>query len=121
MGTDPKNDKTTTNMDSYESIAMGKQDRKLVVLAFLHETDLVLKASPIYRNLKFHRRITFEDQTVRNILHELTEEGYVRRVDIQQIPNGELVDVDSDNRKGGYVITDKGREVVQSGGFQDID
>lgn len=100
---------------------MGKQDRQFAVLSFLHETDLVLKASPIYRNMKFHRRITFEDQTVRNILHELTESGHVRRVDVQQIPDGELVDVDADNRRGAYVITDKGREVVRSGGFEEID
>lgn len=100
---------------------MSKEDRRLAVLAFLDEVDLILKSADIYRNMKFHRRITFEIQTVRNVLHELVEDGYVRRVDIEKIPDRELVDVGKGNKKSGYVITDKGREVVRSGGFEEID
>jgi repressor of nif and glnA expression len=100
---------------------MSKQDRKLVLLQFLHEHDLVLKAADIYRNLKFHRRITFETNTVRNMLHEMVDDGFVRRVDVTKIADGELDDVDKDNRKSGYLITDAGREIVRSGGFEQVD
>ena len=90
-------------------------ERKDIILRFLADHQLALPQMVIFRNLKFHHEITFSYSTVDNKLDESADEGLVRRVDPEKLVDGELVDLPGgkDNRSY-YIITDKGREYVQS-------
>ena len=110
-----KSDKFTPLMDVIgKQEAMSKDERRAVVLTFLRDHELVLKPNAIYRNLRLHQNITFGEQTVRNILHELVDSGYVRRVDIEAVKKRELVDVEKGSKRGAYMITAKGRQHIGS-------
>jgi len=99
---------------------MSKDERRTVVLTFLRDHELVLKPNAIYRNLRLHQNITFGEQTVRNILHELVERGYVRRVDIQAVKDRELVNVEKGSKRGAYMITEQGRAQIESEPLADV-
>lgn len=89
---------------------MTTDERREVVLSFMAEHGLVLKPADVYRNLRLHKHITFGSETVRNILHELTDEGLVRRVDPKAIKERDLIDLDRGEGRGAYIITEKGLE-----------
>ena len=94
---------------------MGPSERRLMVLRFMAEHALALKPKTIYRNLRLHHRLTFSEETVKNILHEHVEDGYIRRVDPESLEeDGELEDVERGESRGAYIITDSGREFLKS-------
>ena len=98
-----------THMDD-----MGPGERRLAILRFMDEHGLALKPKAIYRNLRFHHRILFGDETVKNILHEHVEDGYLRRVEPSALEeDAELVDVERGEGRGAYIITDEGREHIR--------
>jgi len=110
-----KSDRFTPFIDELlKQGTMSKDERRKVVLTFLAKHELVLKPAAIHRNLRFHQNITFGLQTVRNILHELTDAGMVRRVDIKAVNDRELVDVEKGSKRGAYVITEDGVDEVRS-------
>jgi DNA-binding PadR family transcriptional regulator len=91
---------------------MTQEDRRRLVLEFLSEHPLALPPKVIHRNLKLHRSITFQYQTVNSYLDTLTKEGYVRRVDPSELDNlpTALVDLESGpNKPSYYIITEEGR------------
>jgi hypothetical protein len=94
----------------YEDMTLA--DRQRLVLEFLSEYPLALPPKVIYRNLKLHRSITFQYQTVINYLDTLVEEGWVRRVDpteLDDLPT-DLVDTEGrPNNPSYYIITEEGR------------
>lgn len=96
-----------------ESGDMAPEDRRRAVLRFMNEHGLALKPKAIYRNLRLHHRITFGDETVKNILHELTDEGLVRRVDPDALEDSELVNLERGEGRGAYIITEEGREYLR--------
>lgn len=89
---------------------MTSEQRREVVLSFLAEHGLALKPKSIYRNLRFHHRITFGDETVKNILKELDEEGHARRIDPSALEKGDLVDLPEGEGRGAYIATEEGRD-----------
>jgi len=93
---------------------MAPEDRRHEVLTFMSEHRLALKPTTVHRNLCLHRHITFGQATVANILQELTEAGDLRRVDPTRLPDRQLVDLDSDEGRGVYIVTEQGRERAQS-------
>lgn len=74
--------------------SMTKAERERVILQFLAETGLALPQKPIYVNLKRDRSITFTQKTLKRRLSDLTDRGFIRRLDIGN---------------GYYEITDMGR------------
>lgn len=109
MSTNP-NTFTSFNSEVAKRRSMGADERRKVVLSFMAEHGLVLKPADVYRNLRLHKQITFGSETVKNILHELTEKGYTRRVDPKQIKDRELVDMERGEGRGAYIITEDGIE-----------
>lgn len=96
---------------------MAPEDRRHEVLSFMAEHRLALKPTTVHRNLCLHRHITFGQATVANILQELTDAGDLRRVDPTELPNRQLVDLDPDEGRGVYIVTEQGRERAQSVDF----
>lgn len=76
--------------------SMGKEERKMLVLQLLHNSDLVLTPAVMFRNLKL-QGATFERRTLSNYLDELIEEDRVEKID----PDEPF-----------YKITEKGRKSV---------
>lgn len=93
---------------------MGKEDRRQIVLQFMAEHGLALPPKAIFRNLRVHRRIPFGDATVDNYLEDFVEEGLVRRVDPKRMADFEVADVKDEDRRAYYIITDEGREYIDS-------
>jgi len=81
---------------------MGKEDRKVLVLRLLAESELALTPYVLFRNLRM-REATFERRTLSYYLAELLEEGRVERLE----PNGDPL----------YQITEKGRSSVREHEF----
>lgn len=79
---------------------MGKTERKLAVLEFLEENDLVLPPKAIHLNMT-RRGATFSLNTVQRHLREMMEDGYVAK---------------NDEAESYYQITDKGREWLKTEG-----
>jgi len=93
---------------------MAKEDRQLIVLAFLAEHGLALPQRAIFRNLKLHHGITFGYGSVDNYLDSFVEEGWARRVDPTELENRELVDLPGGkHNRAYYIITDEGREHIR--------
>ena len=79
--------------------SMTKAERERVILQFLADSGLALPQKPIYVNLKRDRKITFTQKTLKRRISDLTEKGFVRRLDIGN---------------GYYEITDKGRAYLRA-------
>ena len=106
-----KSDSFNGIMDDLANIEdMTSEQRREVVLSFLAEHGLALKPKSIYRNLRFHHRITFGDETVKNILKELDEQGHARRIDPSALEKGDLVDLPEGEGRGAYIVTEEGRD-----------
>jgi len=86
--------------------SMAKEDRKQLVLDILIESDLALPKAAIFRNLKV-RGATFERRSVDNYLSELAEEGLVRKVDVEALESGEIVETDM-SESGYFIATELG-------------
>jgi len=67
----------------------------------------------IYRNLRLHRGMRVRDETIRNYLSELADEGLVLRVEKAELDDGDLVEADPDDR-AYYIISEKGREYLRN-------
>jgi hypothetical protein len=90
---------------------MGKEERVRVVLEFLAEHGLALPPRAIFRNLRFHQNITFSLQSVENYLEELSNDGYVERVNPAALEKRQVEEVPADNSmKAYYVVTEAGRQ-----------
>lgn len=83
---------------SEDNSAMGKTERKLAVLRFLDENDLVLPPKAIHINMR-RRGATFSRNTVQRHLSEMREDGYVKKCE---------------DAESYYTITEKGREWLNS-------
>ncbi len=99
--TDQASDSSNSFTDSGDNLPirgngsnMGKEERKRMVLGLLVESGLELPPAVIFDNLK-RRGATFERRSVDNYLHELREEGLVKR---------------TDESKGYNIATEKGRD-----------
>jgi repressor of nif and glnA expression len=77
---------------------MAKEERKVLVLRLLAESNLALTPYVLFRNLKM-RGATFERRTLGNYLRELVEDGFVERIE----GDGDTL----------YQITDFGRERLE--------
>lgn len=100
---------------------VGKKERKERVLSFLVDSRLALPTVALYRNLSYHGA-DFTDNTLKNYLAELREEGYVERIDAEAYADGEIVVSDDD--PGYWVATKAGMEhieQIQADQRQDID
>lgn len=96
---------------------MGKTERMRVVLEFLANNGLALPPRVIHRNLRFHQNITFSLGSVENYLEYFFEEGYVERVDPDALEKREVEVLRSgDSKKAYYIITESGKDALQSGG-----
>jgi repressor of nif and glnA expression len=105
------------NMSNGENITscrdastMGKEERMRLVLEILDESQLALPPAVIFRNLKV-RGATFERRSVNNYLEELSEQGYLRKVDPKHMEEGGYETVGPDET-GYYIITEEGSEHV---------
>jgi hypothetical protein len=92
---------------------MGKEDRRRVVLDFMGEYPVALRPAEIYRNLRYHRRITFSKESVDNYIEEFVEEGLVLRVKPQSLEMGQIEEAPPDQR-AYYIISEEGQEHLQS-------
>jgi len=93
---------------------MGKEDRRKVVLDFMREYDVALRPAELYRNLRYHRQITFSKESVDNYLEEFVEEGLALRVKPTGMDAGKIEEAPQDKR-AYYIITDDGRKYLESG------
>jgi predicted transcriptional regulator len=76
---------------------------------------LALPPGVIYRNMRFHHNVTFSYSSIDNYLDEFVADGLVRRVEPASLETREPVDLPADDtKKGYYIITDKGRDEVNS-------
>jgi hypothetical protein len=91
--------------------AMGKPERKALVLAFLDNTRLAFPPRVLYRNLRLVENATFSENSLGNYLDELIDEGLVQHVDPAALADRRVVDADPDDR-GYYLITRAGAEEV---------
>jgi Fe2+ or Zn2+ uptake regulation protein len=91
---------------------MGKQDRQRVMLEFMEEHPLAYPPSMLYQNLRLFREITFSENTVRNYLKELSEEGLIARVKRSELENARLVEADPGDH-AVYIITEEGCEHIR--------
>jgi len=115
MATNQKSDQIPRVIDPVpEKTDMAPEDRRHEVLTFMAEHRLALKPTTVYRNLSLHRHITFGQATVLNILQELTDSGDLRRVDPDALGDRRLVDLDPDEGRGVYLVTEEGIERAQS-------
>ena len=83
---------------------MAKEDRKQQVLDILMESGLALPKAAIFRNLKV-RGATFERRSVDNYLAELAEEGFVKKLDVEALESGEVVETDM-SEPGYFIATE---------------
>lgn len=94
---------------------MTKEDRRRIVLLALADHGWAMPPSVIFRNLKFHQDITFEQRSLTTYLDEFVEEGLVRRIDPKKLPEKELTDLDEgSDRRAWYIITEDGRDYLYS-------
>lgn len=100
--------------DVGDSGDMGKEDRRRVVLDFMGEHPVALRPAELYRNLRFHRRITFSKESVDNYIEEFVDEGLVLRVKPQALEMGKIEEAPADQR-AYYIISDDGKEYLESG------
>lgn len=91
--------------------AMGKSDRKALVLQFLAEYRLALPPAVLYRNLRMRQNATFSERSLGNYLSELVAEGYLKRVDPEELEQREIVEVGPDE-DSYYLITESGIEAA---------
>lgn len=93
---------------------MVKEDRRRLVLEFMSEHPLALPPTVWYRNLSVHRTVTFGKDSLRNYLDEFVDEGLVERVNKEDLDGGDITPVSDDEYRAYYLITDSGREEVES-------
>lgn len=100
------------NMENVnDSGSMGKEDRRRAVLDFMEEFPVALRPAELYRNLRYHRKITFSKESVDNYLEEFVDEGLVRRVKPAAMEMGDLEDAPEDQR-AYYIISEKGQDYL---------
>ena len=109
-------DKTgTCNSHAATSGDMPEFDRSHVVLQFLAEYDIPLRHKAIYGGLIEHNDITFSYKQTRDTVTQLHDDGLLRRVEIDD-DEGTVNDIpeEATNRRGYYLISQDGRQRVQS-------
>lgn len=84
---------------------MTYEARREVVRSFLEDNGLAMKPTELYRNLRYHERITFGKETVKSILKDLAADGEVKRVDRSSLEDGTLVELDPGEGRGVYIAT----------------
>lgn len=104
--------KTTFKYMNLGTGTMPKQDRERAVLALLAELGEPLPPVLIYRILRV-RGATFGRRSVMRYCSELGERGDLRKIDPEAMERGEIVD-QSDDEKGYWMITDQGRERLET-------
>lgn len=92
---------------------MAREDRKELLLETLAETGAVMPAKVLLRNAKL-RGARFEISVTRTYLNELLANGYVRKIDPEELDNRRLVDVDETTEQGYWQATEAGRDRVSS-------
>ena len=98
-----------------ELVSMPQLSTELVVLTFLYEHELPLQPKTIYGGLINLQDITFSYSTVQNKIRSLAEKGDVKKVKIdQQSGRVEELNPDESSRRAYYLITDQGKERVES-------
>jgi len=114
---DPSNGQLGSNDESMEDVGesndMGKEDRRRVVLDFMGQYPVALRPAEIYRNLRYHRRITFSKESVDNYIKEFVDEGLVLRVKPQALEMGQIEEA-PEGQRAYYIISDDGREFLES-------
>jgi predicted transcriptional regulator len=94
---------------------MTREERVDIVLEFLARHELALTTKAIYRNLKVNNRFTVGQETLRLYLNDLVDRGLVQRVDPEAMEEMEITELTADDRRGYYMITEKGREEIEIG------
>jgi hypothetical protein len=91
---------------------MPPKDREDQVLNFFVEHGFPLPPKALYRALKVTEEITYGYRTVQNILGRLHDDGFLMRLDKDELDKGRIVPLadDQSNRRTYYFITDKGRD-----------
>ena len=94
---------------------MPELDSETQVLKFLCEYQLPLKPIEVYGGLIHTRTINFKYRTVQNKLHDLSNAGFVDRVEIDTDAGAvrRLADSNSD-RRAAYLVTDAGVDELES-------
>jgi hypothetical protein len=94
---------------------MSKEDRKRIVLSALADIGWAVPPKVLYRNLKLHQNISFEERSIKTYLDEHVEDGYVRKVDPKKMEQREIQDLDENSSsRGWYIITQKGLDRLYS-------
>ncbi len=96
-----------------ETSDMTKEDRRRVLLEFMSEYDLALPPKAIYRNIRLKWNATFSYSSIHNYLEEFEEEGLALRVEPEPLAAREIVEVEDNDARAYYMITDAGREYVE--------
>lgn len=94
-----------------ETNAMGKSDRKELVLQFLARSQLALPPAVLYRNLRLRHNASFSEKSLGNYLSELEADGLVKRVDPKALEKRTIRTVGEDER-GYYLITEDGTDAA---------
>jgi|SRR6056297_1683494 len=76
---------------------MSKTERKMLVLKVLEESGAAMKTSSIFRNCKL-RGATFSENSTKNYLKELNEQGKILRVSHDALELGAVAEADDDER-----------------------
>lgn len=90
-----------------------ERDKRDIVLEFLAAHPIPLKQKEIYGGLIALQDITFSYETVKNIVSEFHEEGYLERVEIDD-DDGVVrpIPEDESDRRAYYLLTDKGHQAA---------
>jgi len=101
-------------MDS-EIDGMPQVDSETQVLTFLVEHQIPLKPIEVYGGLVHTRTINFKYRTVQNKLRDLSDAGFVERVEIDS-DSGEITPLpdDDSDRRAAYLVTDAGVEELEA-------
>jgi DNA-binding PadR family transcriptional regulator len=92
---------------------MTKSDRKEIVLTFMARHELALPPLVIWRNLRYHHNATFSKDSVHTYLSELSDQGYVLKINPEPLGDRQLKELDEDSRKRGYyIVTEEGKSEI---------
>ncbi len=78
----------------------------------MSEYDLALPPKAIHRNIRLKWNATFGYSSVHNYLNEFVEEGLAVRVEPAPLENREIVEVEANESRAYYMVTDEGKEYV---------
>jgi hypothetical protein len=96
--------------DGGKSASMAPEDRRQFVLEVLEGSGAAMKAVDVFRNCKLQGG-TFERRSTVTYLNQLVESGDVLKVKSDALNDGDIIEVDEDDKRGHFIAASVAAEL----------